>query len=284
MLNLQTIYKPTTLADALARLAAPNTAILAGGTALVASHRRDVVALVDLSGLHLDTLTERDGDLVLGATSTLAALFHSSLLRAAADGILAQAAHRAHASLLRNQATAAGTLLAEPDSIFTVALSAVEASVTRAYAAPDGRVTFSQVSVADLLAHPEAYLGASILTEVVVPAASRAWRAELDFVARTPRDRPIVSVCAALELKRGIVPAGAIALGGVAASAWRARDAERLLLGAGLTDDVIDRAAMAATTALEPASDFRASAAYRTEMARVLTGRALRAIQGRGSR
>ena len=36
------------------------------------------------------------------------------------------------------------------------------------------------------------------------------------------------------------------------ASAWRARDAERELLSQGLADDVIDRAAMAATSGLNP--------------------------------
>ena len=59
-----------------------------------------------------------------------------------------------------------------------------------------------------------------------------------------------------------------------------ARDAERELLSKGLTDDVIDRAAMAATSALNPHGDFRGSAEYRTEMARVLTARALRTLRG----
>jgi CO/xanthine dehydrogenase FAD-binding subunit len=82
-----------------------------------------------------------------------------------------------------------------------------------------------------------------------------------------------------LEMERGIVRAGAIALGGVAEIAWRARDAEREILNQGLTDDVVQRAAMAATSALTPHGDFRGSAEYRIEMARVLTARALKNLR-----
>jgi CO/xanthine dehydrogenase FAD-binding subunit len=89
-----------------------------------------------------------------------------------------------------------------------------------------------------------------------------------------------VSVCAALEMENGIVRVGTVALGGVAETAWRARDAEREILNQGLSDDVIQRAAMAATSALNPVGDFRGSAEYRTEMARVLTARVLRGLRG----
>jgi carbon-monoxide dehydrogenase medium subunit len=104
----------------------------------------------------------------------------------------------------------------------------------------------------------------------------------LETVARTPRDKAIVAVCAALELERGIVRAVGIVVGGVADTAWRARDAERVLLNQGLTGDFSAQAAMAATSGVNPPSDFRGSARYRTEMVRVLTGRALGVLRAEG--
>lgn len=278
MLNLQTIHKPTTVLEALKLLAQPGAAVLAGGTNLIAEKRRDVAKVVDVSALHLSFIETRNSDLAIGATTTLARAAESDALRGAANGIVALGAERTHASILRNQATAAGTLIVEPDGIFAVTLSALEARITRAFLEND-RVVEQEIGIADFFKQRAAFLKDAIVTHITLPAASLKRRAGIETVARTPGDKPIVSVCAALEVENGIVRAGAVALGGVGDMAWRARDAERELLAHGLTHDVIDRAAMAATSGLNPCGDFRGSAEYRVEMVRVLTGRALGALR-----
>ena len=279
MLNLQRIHKPQSLADALKLLQQPDTVVMGGGTNLIAERRRDVDAVVDLSALGLVGIETRGDEIVIGATTTLAALVESAVLRDIANGVLGRAAHRAHANILRNQATIAGTLIAEPDGIVAVTLCALDAQITRAYLTTEGIAT-EQTSCVDFFNRRQILLQNAILTELVLPGDARKRRAALETVARTPRDKPIVSACAALELEGGIVRAGAVALGGVAATAWRAQDAERELLYQGLTDEVINRAAMAATSGLNSPGDFRGSANYRTAMARVLTARALHMLKG----
>ncbi len=279
MLNLQTIHKPTKIDDALKLLAQPGAAVLAGGTNLLAEKRSDVSTLVDTSELHLSFIETRDGNVSIGAATTLARAADADALRGAANGVVAQGAERTHANIMRNQATAAGTLIAEPDGIFAVVLSALEARITRTYLDND-TVAEQEISIADFFNQRETFLRNALLTKITLPASSLKRRAAIETVARTPADKAIVAVCAALEIEGGIARAGAVALGGVDASAWRARDAERAILNQGLTDDVIDRAAMAATSALKPRGDFRGSAEYRTEMARVLTARTLRTLRG----
>jgi CO/xanthine dehydrogenase FAD-binding subunit len=274
MLNLAKIHKPRTLEEALARLQESDTVAMAGGTGLLAEKRRAVRAVVDLSDLQLAYLERRGGDLVIGAMTVLARVADSGTLREHAGGVVAQAAHRTHASILRNQATVGGTIFSEPDGIFSVALSALDARVTLA-TLQSGEVKKATSSLADFFLEAPSKLKTTLLTEIVIPAVALERRAAIESVGRTPRDRAIVSVCAALELEAGIVRAGAIALGGVAERAWRARDAERELLHSGLQRDVIDRAAMAATSGLTPLGDFRGSSTYRLEMARVLTARVL---------
>ena len=73
MLNLREIHKPTTIADALKLLQQPGTVALAGGTALNTDKRRDVNAVVDLSGLGLSYIKESNGAIAIGAMTTLAA-------------------------------------------------------------------------------------------------------------------------------------------------------------------------------------------------------------------
>lgn len=274
MLNLREIYKPRTLDEALELLKQPQTVALAGGTDLIARRPKDVHAVVDLSRLGLAYIRREDGALVIGAMTTLAEAATSPLTRNAADGVIAQAAQRSHASILRNQATVGGTLLVERAGIFAVALAALEARLAFVTGAPEK--ADREADLVEFLATPQTFLRGGILTAIVIPSISLTRRAALETVARTPRDKPIVCVCATLEIADGVARAVSLALGGVGNVVVRAVEAERLALGAELNDEVVARAAQMASERVTPPSDFRGSAAYRREMARVLTARALR--------
>lgn len=276
MLNLREIHKPKTLNDALDLLAQPETVALAGGTALISERRKDVRAVVDLNELGLSYIREQDNAIVMGSTTRLAEIVRSSRIRDAGNGIVAQAAQLSHAGILRNQATIMGTLLVEPAGPLAAALGALDAQVMFVTGAPEH--SEGQIPLIDFLRVPAAFLKGGIATAVIIPIHSIKRRSALETVGRTPRDKPIVSVCAALEIENGSVRAGGVALGGVDVAVVRAVEAEHLLLNARVTDDLIERAVTVAVHVLTPPSDFRGSATYRREMARVLTRRALRAV------
>ncbi|MFC4535794.1 FAD binding domain-containing protein [Sphaerisporangium dianthi] len=85
-----------------------------------------------------------------------------------------------------------------------------------------------------------------LITAVELPASAVAATSRY----RKVRDRAsfafaLVSVAAALEVRDGAVTGVRLALGGVAAKPWRAREAERLLLGAPATEEEFRRAAEA---------------------------------------
>ncbi len=270
MLNLRQIHRPISIEEAIQLLQQPGTVVLAGGSGLQAAAPRDVQAVVDLSGLKLSYIREDNGSVSIGATTALSELNESPILRATANGIVAQAAHRSAASVLRHQATAGGTLITEPDGILAVALLALDAKVTVV------RKDTRTVSLADFLSMREHLLNMALLIEITVPIGNA--RASLQTVARTPSDRPIVSVAAAARVESGVVSEVQIALGGVAAYAVRAGKAEQILKGQPVTDAVIEQAARASAEDLSPQGDFRGSAEYRREMAVVLTRRALKEL------
>jgi len=281
MLNLNEIHKPKTIEDAIKLLRQPNTVALAGGTQLIAKKRKDVNAVVDLSALNLGYIRDQNAAIAIGATTTLADVNDSPILRAAANGVLAEAAHRTAASILRNQATVAGTLISEPNGIFATTLLALDALIVCV-----GDKTI-EVALADFLAMLDHFTG-SLVKEIVIPAASVSKRAALETVARTPSDKPIVSVCASLRVDGNTARDARIALGGVAESAVRAAGAEKSLEGKKLRDEEtpalafgasVDRAVGAIRESpLQPRGDYRGSVAYRKEMAVVLTRRAIKAI------
>jgi carbon-monoxide dehydrogenase medium subunit len=88
----------------------------------------------------------------------------------------------------------------------------------------------------------------------------------------------VVNVAVVLRLENDRVTEAAITLGCVAPTIIRVPPAEAALNGQPLTDAVIREAARLASITPTPIDDVRAPAAYRTEMIRVLVGRALRAL------
>jgi CO/xanthine dehydrogenase FAD-binding subunit len=270
MLNLREIHKPATIQDALKLLQQPGIFALAGGTQLIAEKRREVRAVVDLSALGLAYIRERDGAVAIGATTTLAALAESPILRALANGVVAEAAHRSASSILRNQATVAGTLIAEPEGVLAVALLALDARVT--VVSGETRT----IPLAAFLHARAALLQGALLTEITLPLTNP--RAALQTVARTPSDKPIVCVVASARIENGSAREVRVALGGVGEVAVRANTAEKALEGQALNDAAIENALKHVTDSLSPIGDFRGSAEYRQEMAIVLTRRAVKEL------
>ena len=272
MLNLQEIHKPKTIEDAIKLLRQPDTVALAGGTQLIASQSKKIRAVVDLCALDLSYIRDKNGAVALGATTTLADVSDSPMLRGAMNGVLAQAAHRTAASILRNQGTVAGTLITEPNGIFATTLLALDAQIVCV-----GDKTMD-VAIADFLAMLNHFTMGSLVKEIVIPSGSVSKRAALETVARTPSDKPIVSVCASLRVDGNTTRDVRIALGGVGLSAVRARGTEKELEGKRLGEGEIEKAAGLASQGLSPRGDYRGSVEYRKEMAIVLTRRVVREL------
>ncbi len=81
----------------------------------------------------------------------------------------------------------------------------------------------------------------------------------------------VASAAAALRIEQGAIAAARIALGGVAPKPWRARLAERALIGVGPDRTHFDRAAEAALADARPSGDN----AFKIELARRIVARAL---------
>jgi CO/xanthine dehydrogenase FAD-binding subunit len=244
--------------------------VLAGGTELLTHKRSDIHALVDLSALGLSYIRESSGVIAIGATTTLAALSESPILRALANGVIAQAAHRSVSSILRNQATIAGTLISEPDGVLAVALLALDARVIVV-----GKET-REDAIKEFVRELKERIGKAIVAEITVPMVNP--RASMQIVARTPSDKPIVSVVVSARIENNVAHDVRIALGGVAEYAVRATAVEKSLEGQSLKDALIEQVAALASQGLSPHGDFRGSAEYRKEMAVVLTRRAVKEL------
>ena len=229
-------YRPENLDEALRLLTQPDALPLAGGTKLLTDDIDS--AVVDLQALGLDRLDWMNGHLHIGATATLTEI---TAALAEKDGgptdLLQQAIHHAGPNTYRNAATLGGTIASRlPDSELLAALLVLDAQLH--------------------LANGES----TLITAVTIPWSAGQGRSER--VARTPADYPIVSI----TLWRPVAGSPRLAATGLGERPFRLTTAEANL-------DNIEAAATAAHAANQHPGDCRGDAAYRAEMAAVLTRR-----------
>ncbi|MCR4264873.1 xanthine dehydrogenase family protein subunit M [Nitratireductor sp. ZSWI3] len=93
---------------------------------------------------------------------------------------------------------------------------------------------------------------------------------------RTSYAFAIVSAVAALDVQADTIRGARIALGGVAAKPWRAREAEASLIGAAATAEAFARASELALAEARPSGDN----AFKIELARRIVARALALARG----
>jgi aerobic carbon-monoxide dehydrogenase medium subunit len=115
--------------------------------------------------------------------------------------------------------------------------------------------------------------GDEIVTDIAIPAAGRGQAYEK--FEQPASHLPLAGVCAAVEMSGGVLAAARIAVTGVAARAFRARQAEWSLLGRRPDAAALNQAAAQVRADVHPLADQHASGPFRLHLAEVLTRRAL---------
>ena len=273
-------HRPATLPDAIALLGrlGEDAKVLAGGQSLIPLMKlrlaspRHVVDINRIAGL--GTIAEKDGALVIGALVRESDLEASDLVRRRFP-ILADACRVIADPLVRNLATVGGNLAhGDPANDHPAVMLALGAEVVAV--GPQGS---RRIPVAELFTGPlQTALGAGeILTEIRIPLpAPRSGGAYLKL-ERKVGDFATAAVGVQITLAGGDACAHAgIGLTNVGPTPIKARRAEALLQGRRLDDAVIRDAAQAAAAESDPSEDLRGSVAYKRDLVRVLTARALR--------
>lgn len=280
------IYAPTSLDEACDLLGrwGDEARPIAGGTALVLMLRQGLIrpqALVRLDGVPgLEGVSLEDGDLRIGATTTLRAASDSALLRAHAP-VLASACALVGNVRVRNAATLGGNVCdadyaSDPPGIL-VALDA------RARVRGPGSTRV--VSVADLIRgfYELDLVSGELVTDILVPVPSPGTVAVyLKYLTRSSEDRPCVGATAVLRLgDDGRIADLRVAVGAVAETPVRYPEIEALAGGAQPSEDLFAEVGSRYARDTSPLGDVRGSGDYRKRMIAVFVRRALlRAWQG----
>ena len=273
--HIRCFRQPSTISEAIKLLQGREgeACLVAGGTDVALRVGRSVQVLVDVSRLGLSYIRRNGGRLHIGATTTMASLEQSVLVRLTANGILAQAAAICGSPQTRNMATIGGNLAnASPAADTATPLLVMGAEVVL-----QGLRSTRTLPLEEFFAGPHSTNShRELLVEVVIPRSRPKTTFSFLRLARTEID--IALVAAAVSLRRDAKQRCAgvrIALGAVAPCPMRARRAEAVLEGQLATDKLIRQAAEIASQEIAPITDVRASSEYRREIAQVLTRRAI---------
>jgi carbon-monoxide dehydrogenase medium subunit len=271
------LFQPRTLDEAISVLQAQGDEArpIAGGTALTILLRQGLVrppALVSLGGIGgLNGIERSDGELVLGALVTHRQVELSPVVRESLP-VLADTFGKVANVRVRHAATVGG-VLAEADyaSDPPAVLLALDAQVD--VQGPQGQRT---IPIAEFFKgfYETALQPGEIVTRVRVPVPKPGTKAVYEkYVTRSSEDRPCLGVIAALGPDGDL----RVAVGAVAETPQRFPEVEALARGRGenLDDQTIREIAEGYAERIEPLSDMRGSAWYRTEMIRVWVRRAI---------
>jgi carbon-monoxide dehydrogenase medium subunit len=272
-------HRPNTTDEAIAQLAdvaSSDGRVLAGGQSLVptmAFRLARPAHLVDINGIaELAHLEVMDGALSVGACVRHAA-FHRSVVDGPLGALLASVVrHIAHYPI-RMRGTFCGSLAhADPASEWCLVVAALGAEMTarstrgvRLIAADD----FFAGIMTTTLAEDE------LLTGARIPLLGADTRFGFYEFSRRAGDYAIAMALATFRIVDGIIAEPRIAVGGAEARPRRIAEAERLIVGQPLSDKGFRAAAAAAADCIDPLEDIQADAAYRRDLVRVVTRRAL---------
>ena len=247
--------------------------IIAGGTDLLVNRPPGTQSLVDISKLGLDYMKSDEGGVSIGATTCFTKIIASPILDRQPLSVLKDSAKEIGHYNLRHIATLGGNICnAVPSADSPVALIALNA--TAVIKGPNGERTVPMDEFFTFVRETVLKPG-EFLKEVRIPTQPKKTTASFQKIGRTKVDIALVNVACRITVENDVVNDSRIVLGAVAPTPIRAYEAENILNGKALTDELVDKAAKAAASTTRPISDVRASADYRREMSRVLTKRAI---------
>lgn len=251
----------------------------AGGTDLIPKLKGRLVGtpkcLLDLKTIpDLDYIREDgEGGLSIGALASISSVAGSPLVRGRFF-MLAQAAGSIASNQIQHRGTIAGNICnAVPSADSAPALLCLNARVS----CVSHRGTRS-VPIREFFTGPNRTVLASdeLLREIQIPgAAEKARGVYIKLSPRSRMDLAVVGVALMVAPEKGILKDVRIGLGAVAPTPIRSDKGEALLEGRSLSEELLAKAARAASEEARPIDDHRASAEYRKMMVEVLVKRGL---------
>ena len=217
--------------------------------------------------------------MVIGARTTHNELVSSPLLAASFRSLCSAAASMAGYQI-RNTGTVGGNLVnAVPSADLPPILIALRAKLRLVSGGGERTLELEEFFVGPGKTVLQA---GEILAQIIIPEQATTGSNYQKFGLRQAEALAVVGVASAVEMEGDIIKEARIALGAVAPTPMRARQAETLLRGQKVNEKLIAMVGGFAAAVARPISDLRGSAEYRRHLVEILTRDSLHAAIERG--
>lgn len=253
--------------------------LMAGGTDVIllihgkAIPADTVVDIKEIPGMSEITYVEGEG-MHIGALVKLYDIQNSELVKEKMPA-LSDASRYVASPQIRRKGTMAGNICNASPSADTASILLAMNAVVKVYNVNGEK----EIPIDEFFkgVKKTALVPGDVVTGIFVPELKMGeGAAYFKHSVRKAMDLAIVGVAARLTMEGNKVADVRIGLGGVGRTPLRAKNAEAMLKGKELTDELLEQAAVAASEECTPISDVRASAEYRKDMIRVYTKRAVK--------
>lgn len=255
--------------------------VIAGGTDMVPASRKgapEVKVCVDITRIPGLDAIRLDGPIVrIGALVTHTEAARSGIIREKGMA-LAEGASTLGSPQIRNIATIAGNIInAQPGADTVIPLLALEGSITVRSRQGERSITLAELFTD--LGRTKVDSTKEIVTEISFPALVKGEAsAAMRLAKRKSLVLPILTVAIVIGTDPGVkrFTKVCIAVGPVARTPFRSREAEEILLASPVGDEVVKKAAAAAAKTANPRTSLiRGTSEYRKAMVAVLVERGI---------
>ena len=277
---------PQTLQEACAMLGqhGGTAKVLSGGSDLIVKMKNGLLKPEYLVSLkNLDDLKgvryEAGKGVIIGARTVHNEVIADPVLREKYPSICGAAATMA-AYQIRNIGTIGGNMVnAVPSADMPPILIALNAKARIV-----GQSGERTVLVDDFFVGPGRTVLAQdeILAEIIIPDQDTTGSNYIKFGLRRAGALAVAGVASSVVMAGDVMKDVRIVLGAVAAVPMRAKEAESVLRGQKVSQELIDKAGKAAAAESRPINDIRGSAEYRRNLVDVLTRRSMKAAIEKG--
>jgi carbon-monoxide dehydrogenase medium subunit len=277
-------HAPNSIDDAVALLGqyGDEAKLLAGGHSLLPMMKlrfAEPEHLVDINNIEsLKGIREENGQIVIGAMTCENALINSALLQEKCP-ILPEAARMIADPQVRNRGTIGGDIAhGDPGNDHPAIMMALDATFTLVGSSGSRQVGANDFYLGTFYTALEAD---EILTEIRFAPQPANTGTSYHKLKRKTGDFATAAAAAVIEMSGDKCQSARITLTNLGPTALRASDAEAVLSGQVITDELIEQVAQKAMAICDPAQDQRGDIEYKTHMGGEMTRRAIRTAVAR---
>ena len=253
--------------------------LMAGGTdVILLIHEKAIPAdtVIDIKGIPgLDEIKYVEGEgMRIGALVKLYDIQNSDIVKEKMPA-LSDASRYVASPQIRRKGTMVGNICNASPSADTASILVAMNAVVKVYNAEGEK----DIPIDEFFkgVKKTALVPGDIVTGLFIPELNKGeGSAYFKHSVRKAMDLAIIGVGAKIKMDGDKIADARVCMGGVAITPLRAKNAEQILIGNEIIDELLEKAGVAASQECSPISDVRASAEYRTDMVRVYTKRAVR--------